>query len=104
MSMNNGPASVPSLVGAVPKRTQWKEEENPVWGFAVRVQSAPGVTCNTGLRCELWEHRCQRVSSNNYCAKVTQADSNNEDSGDRCIKKVKSRPSVFWEKGRKISE
>lgn len=48
-----------------------------------------------GSLCELWARHCQRVSSNNYFAKVTQADSNDGDSGDRCIKKVKPLPSVF---------
>lgn len=71
----------------------------------MRVQSASGVTL-CGLLCELWARHCQRVSSNNYCAKVTQANSNNGDSGDRCIKKVKSPLSVFGkgQKSQKVSD
>lgn len=43
MSMNNGPASAACLRdGAVP--TEPAEAENPVWGIAVRVQSASEVT------------------------------------------------------------
>lgn len=46
------------------------------------------------------------MSSDNYYAKVTQADSNNGDSGDRCIKKVKSPLSVFGkgQKSQKVSD
>lgn len=101
--MNNGPASVPCLVGVVPKRAQWKQKIP--FGQCRESSSAPGVTCNT-LRSELWARHRPCVSPYHYSPKVTQANGNNGDSGDRCIRKATSRLSVYTkgQKSLKVSE
>lgn len=80
--MNNGPASVPGLVGVVPQK-------DPVGAKTVSSVCIRLNITHWAVLCELWARYCQHIFRQLFCAKVTQADSNKGDSVNRCIKQVK---------------
>lgn len=59
MSMNNGPASVPCVVGDPSPQKDPAVAENPIWEWRESSYVA-GVCCGLPLLSELWARHCQR--------------------------------------------